>query len=126
MGIKDTITISYMKTPEVFADAFNYYLYGGKQIIQAKKLKELDTRELAVPYSSRTYSKQPVQRFRDIIKSAAAMGDEENTYLILAIEAQSHTHYAMPVRDMLYDAMQYTKQVENIEIIKSICWNPPA
>ena len=61
MGIKDTITISYMKTPEVFADAFNYYLYGGKQIIQAKKLKELDTRELAVPYSSRTYSKQPVQ-----------------------------------------------------------------
>ena len=71
-------------------------------------------------------SKQPVQRFRDIIKSAAAMGDEENTYLILAIEAQSHTHYAMPVRDMLYDAMQYTKQVENIEIIKSTCWNPPA
>lgn len=31
---------------------------------------------------------------------------------ILGIENQSNVHYAMPVRNMLYDAMQFSSQVE--------------
>ena len=34
------------------------------------------------------------------------------TYLIIGIENQKDTHYAMVVRNMLYDAMNYTSQVE--------------
>ena len=33
---------------------------------------------------------------------------------ILGIENQSHVHYAMPVRNMLYDAMQLEKQVRDL------------
>ena len=33
-------------------------------------------------------------------------------YLLLAIEAQSEVHHAMPVRNMVYDALQYAAQVE--------------
>ena len=33
-------------------------------------------------------------------------------YLLLGIESQSEVHYAMPVRNMVYDALQYAAQVE--------------
>ncbi len=33
-------------------------------------------------------------------------------YLILAIENQAHIHYAISVKNMVYDALQYAKQVE--------------
>ena len=32
--------------------------------------------------------------------------------MVVAIEAQSNIHYAMPVKNMVYDALQYAKQVE--------------
>ncbi|MBR4060464.1 MAG: transposase [Lachnospiraceae bacterium] len=54
----------------------------------------------------------PVQRFRDVLKSVTAMEDDHRVYLLLAIEAQSEVHHAMPVRNMVYDALQYAAQVE--------------
>ena len=32
------------------ADGFNYFVYGGEQVIHPESLKELDTREMDVPY----------------------------------------------------------------------------
>ena len=46
-----------------------------------------------------------------MIKSLVAMMDRRTAYLILAVEAQSNVHYAMPVKNMVYDALQYAKQV---------------
>ncbi len=46
------------------------------------------------------------------MKSLTAMEDGNTAYLLLGIENQSETSYAMPVRNMLYDAMHYTKQVQ--------------
>lgn len=48
MGKKDTITKNYMKENRVFADAFNYLLYNGQQMIQPEKLREIDTIEMAI------------------------------------------------------------------------------
>ena len=42
MGQKDTITKRYMSKPEYFADAFNYYVFGGEQIIRPENLVEQD------------------------------------------------------------------------------------
>ncbi len=42
---------------------------------------------------------------------ATAMADENAAYLILGIENQTDIHYAMPVRNGLYDMLQYAKQV---------------
>ena len=36
------------------------------------------------------------------------------TYVLLGIENQTRIHYAMPVRNIIYDALQYGKQVEEI------------
>ena len=46
-----------------------------------------------------------------IIKVVSAMTDGHCDYLLLAIEVQSELHYAMPPKNMLYDAMQYADQV---------------
>lgn len=55
-----------------------------------------------------------VQKYRDLLKTATIMEDGEAAYVLLGIENQTEVHYAMPVRNMLYDAMQYNQQVTEI------------
>ncbi len=111
MADKDTITKEYMQDRENFADAFNFLLYGGKQVIKPEQLKPLDTTSIALPYSEGD-KPAPVQKYRDVLKMVTAMEDDNAAYLLLGIENQSEIHYAMPVRNMLYDAIQYVAQVE--------------
>ena len=42
------------------------------------------------------------------------MQDSHANYVILGVENQMEVHYAMPVRNMVYDALQYDKQVAMI------------
>ena len=100
-----------MNTDGIFADAFNFYLYDGKPVICPEQLHELDTAELALPYGT-DGAASPVQRFRDSLKELSAMEDGRAAYLLLGIEGQTSVHYAAPVRNLLYDALQYAKQVE--------------
>ena len=55
-----------------------------------------------------------VQRYRDILKSAVIKQDEKMSYVLLGIENQTDVHYAMPVRNAIYDALQYGRQVADI------------
>lgn len=108
MGKKDTITKKYMKNPCVFADVFNKFLYRGERRIRPEQLRELDTAEIAVPYGSER-AVVPEQKYRDILK--LMMTDDSMAYCILGVENQSDIHYAMPVRNLVYDAMQLAYQV---------------
>ena len=110
VGKADTLTKQYMQDAAVFADAFNYLIYNGEQVIQPEQLHAVDTTELASLYGSSNESAQ-IQVYRDVLKYVTAMEDGENAYLILGIENQSKIHYAMPVRNMLYDALQYNAQI---------------
>lgn len=56
-------------------------------------------------------TEDPVQKYRDILKTAVIMQEAETYYLLLGIENQTDIHYAMPVRNMIYDALQYGRQV---------------
>lgn len=115
MGVADTVTKAYMRRNNIFADAFNYFIYNGESVVNPEQLTEVDTTELALPFGSQDKGKeQPddlVQKYRDILKSAVIMQEEEATYVLLGIENQTNIHYAMPVRNMIYDALQYGKQV---------------
>ena len=110
MGAKDIVTKDYTKESVVFADAFNQYIYKGEQVIKAENLRPLDTNLTGVPHGAEGAG-FPVQRYRDALKSVTAMEDDHRVYLLLAIEAQSEVHHAMPVRNMVYDALQYVAQV---------------
>ncbi len=111
MGRKDTVTKTYMEQNNIFADAFNYYIFGGQQVIRPDHLKELDTTEMVVPYGS-DGAGEPEQKYRDVMKSLTAMQDENAAYLLLGIENQSDVNYAMPVKNLVYDVMHYAKQVQ--------------
>ncbi len=106
MKTKDVTTKAYLEEPTRFADAFNYYLFDGEQVIDAESLRVKDPEELIFVGKGRAY-----QKFRDILKSCIIKQDDENTYVLLGIENQSDIHYAMPVRNLLYDALNYSGQV---------------
>ena len=115
MGVADKETKAYMRENEIFADAFNFFLYDGAQKIQPGRLRELDTTELIqLPGTDEKQLSEVIQKYRDVLKSVVMMQDEKASYLLLGIENQTEVHYAMPVRNMLYDAMQYGKQVSEL------------
>lgn len=110
MGKLDAEEKQYVSNRKIFADAFNYLIYGGKQVIKADALQAVDTTEIAIPYGNG--AREPVQKYRDLLKIWGAMQDGKCVYVLLGAELQSKVHYAMPVRDMLYDALNYTSQVD--------------
>ncbi len=112
MGKIDTAAIKYLRQNEIFADVFNYYLYQGEKVIHPDSLEEMDTREIEVPYGGEQGAEEPIQKTRDIVRTVVAMTDRRTAYLVLGVESQAMVNYAMPVRDMLYDALQYTGQVQ--------------
>ncbi|MBE5922414.1 MAG: transposase [Lachnospiraceae bacterium] len=126
-GKKDIVTKRYMQDNAIFADVFNYLLYGGIQMIKSEQLKELDTTVAGnvlgssetdeadvVKNKQRNRAEILTKKVRDNFKSLITMADDERVYLLLGIENQSETHYAMPIRNMMYDAMEYSRQVEEI------------
>ncbi len=112
MGVIDTEGKRYLFNNDIFADAFNYLVYGGKQVIKADELREIDTTELALPYGNG--AKVPVQKYRDILKLWDAKMDDAAIYVILGTELQDKVHYGMPVKDGLYDMLGYSNQIDEI------------
>ena len=114
MGYADGTAKEYTRQNDIFADAFNFYLYGGAQTIKPDQLRELDTAELSILPDAESRGKRngrSMQRYRDVLKSVSAMEDGRAAYLLLGIENQSAVHYAAPVKNLLYDALQYAGQV---------------
>ena len=117
MGMADAVTKQYMKENTVFADAFNFLLYNGENVIQPQTLRELDTAEVVIPFTVDDKGKkqaQAVQKYRDILKMITVMTDDKAAYVLFGVEAQTDIHYAMPVRNVIYDALQYGRQVTEI------------
>ena len=112
MGAIDTEGKQYLSNPVFFADAFNYLLYDGEQVINPEELRELDTTELTSAYGNN--ARVPVQKYRDLLKLWNAMMDENAIYVILGAELQDKVHYGMPVKDGLYDMLGYSKQIAEI------------
>ncbi len=110
MGKIDTITKEYMENPVVFADAFNQFLYHGEQRIDPAQLTELDTTGIVVPYGADGAS-VPEQKYRDVLKLQYAMTDGDAAYCVMGIENQADIHYALPVRNGVYDFLQLSHQV---------------
>ncbi|MBS4994995.1 MAG: hypothetical protein KHZ83_06965 [Roseburia sp.] len=117
MGMADAVTKQYMKENTVFADAFNFLLYNGENVIQPQTLRELDTAEVVIPFTVDDKGKkqaQAVQKYRDILKMPTVMTDDKAAYVLFGVEAQTDIHYAMPVRNVIYDALQYGRQVTEV------------
>lgn len=112
MGKKDIVTCEYLKDKEVFADVLNLALFSGDKVVEPENVEELDGSERhSIPSASG--KRQPsIKKDRDILRKVTIDNDSFCTRLIAGVEHQSDVHYAMPVRDMLYDSLKYTQQVK--------------
>lgn len=90
------------------------YIIPGEKVIDPKNLKELDTANVIIPYGA-DGAEVPYQKYRDVFKILCAMEDENAVYLLLGVENQSNVHYAMPVKNMVYDSLEYAAQVQKAE-----------
>ena len=96
---------------------FNFIQYNGENVILPQTLRELDTAEVVIPFTVDDKGKkqaQAVQKYRDILKMTTVMTDDKATYVLFGVEAQTDIHYAMPVRNVIYDALQYGRQVTEV------------
>ena len=113
MGNIDKLTTKFMNHKDVFADAFNFFIYNGEKIIDASTLKPMDSHILLdiFDWDKPKQSYKTVQKYRDVFKQAVIKYDDEAAYVLLGVENQTDIHYAMPVRNMIYDALSYAEQV---------------
>ena len=105
---KDSTFKEFWRDNERFADLFNGAVFGGREVICAESLQEMDT-DVSGIIKMDGYS-EGLERRRDVIKKFAA----GMTFVLLGVEAQQHIHYAMPLRHMLYDGMGYLKEYRSL------------
>ena len=134
MGKTERVTCEYLKADDIFADVLNMALYSGKNVVKPENISELDAAymmEVPDTFSENSANKKgklrtQINRYRDILRMVRLDGTGDNAEycvrLIAGVEQQTNVHYAMPVRDMLYDALEYAGQVKEkaYENLKSL------
>ena len=111
MGKKDIQAHEFLANNARFADLCNYFLFDGREIIDPGELKEQDTTEI---FSAFGISKKELhlQKWRDLLKHVVVKSTNYCTYIIIGVENQSEIHYAMPIKNMIYDAINYGRQTK--------------
>lgn len=106
MGKIDISLSSYLSHPPVFADLFNAWLYGGRQVIDYRELQPED------PVQNRPEYAAAYKHVRDVVKMYYQDGME---LVLLGIENQEEIDYTAPVRILQYDGADYQKKVRRVE-----------
>ena len=110
MGTKDSKAKEYLSDNTRFSEICNYVLFDGEKVIKPEDLKECDTTEVLSVFG--IDKKQIVkQKWRDLLKSVSMKHTWQMYVILIGAEAQTDIHYAMPVKTMIYDALNYGEQV---------------
>ena len=104
----DIIFKEFWRQNDRFASLFNTVVFEGEEVIKPEELSELDT-DVSTMVEFNEY-KETLSRARDVVKKAAHGVD----FVIMGIENQRKTHYGMPLRVMIYDALGYLKEYQEI------------
>lgn len=102
MAEKDFCLKQLLLDKQRFADLFNGTLFDGRQILDADDL-ELVPDESGIIFIDRDGTKRTIQRRRDVVMKSS----NDVCFAVFACEGQASIHYGMPVRTMLYDALDY-------------------
>lgn len=100
----------YFSDNEVFADLFNAYAFGGRQVINPDELQPADSAYAASVKTDGIKGVEKIGKYRDVIRKTTI----EARFIILSIESQDKIHYSMPVRNMLYDALGYSAECRSL------------
>ncbi len=106
---RNNISKKYLSDPQRFAEVCNNTLFDSHPVIEPSGLQELDTGELKI-VGIGMKELQSVQKERDILK----LYRNQFVCALFGIENQSN-HYCMPLRCMVYDALNYEEQRRQIK-----------
>ncbi len=106
MGKTDIALGAYFSDPEIFADLFNGWMYGGKRVIDPGQLQTED------PVQPRPEYARLYKHVRDVVKMYRQDGV---SLVLLGIENQDRIDYSVPVRIMQLDSADYQAQVHQTE-----------
>ena len=127
MGKLDDMTKELYEDNLVFADTMNVLFFDGKPMIRAQDLSPLDpTEEHTIfddDFVSKTKSEEKTdktqrkteafsnQKYRDVLRMLQTQNGKLEVRIIVGAEIQSHIHYAMPIRNFEYDALNLSRQL---------------
>ena len=109
MGQSNAAVRQWMGNPKRFADLFNGTVFNGEQVIRPEELEPVDGEE-DILLTDKNGKKQEVHRYRDIVMK----WKKDAVLILLACENQAKVHYAMAVRNMLYDGLSYVGQIQRM------------
>lgn len=96
-----------LSDPVYFSDLCNGVLFRGEMYLKPEDLMPVKGSQ-GVLYADRKGVKKVLERRRDV-----AMRLKSGTrYAVIAVENQANIHYAMVIRSLLYDALDYADQVQ--------------
>lgn len=112
----DAATRKFVSDEDVARDVINLVL--PVQLDPNKKLKTLHPEEVSIvtDETARTRKERhtAVSRIRDVLKEGVLLSDGEQQYLIVGMENQTNVDFAMPLRVLLMNVLNYTEQARKI------------
>ena len=112
MPSPDSALKDFFKNNKTFAALFNGFFFDNETIIKADELEPDDTayaESIKIHNGKQKYKVEKVNKYRDNIRRTKL-----GYLVILGIEDQSKVHYSMPIRKMLYDALEYNFELSAI------------
>ncbi len=116
MGKTEDVMMEYLSQPDIIADLFNGYVFGGEQIVQPEMLKEVDSRGrlLLEDGQGKKNTYEVIKKERDIVREVT-INNKKLRLMICGVEQQTNVDYSMPLRVLAYDTLEYLKQAKKIE-----------
>ena len=101
MGERNAVINEYLSDNERFADLVNVGIFAGEQVVRAEELSDMDTkvRRREVGRGGGGHHEYA----RDQLKQWRCGGKR----LVIGVEPEDSVHYALPVKYMKYDSIQY-------------------
>ena len=101
---------AFWQNSEHFADLFNAALFDGQPVLDPDTLVDGDTDlSVVIPDRERLHT---MQRAFDVVKKTVHGVD----YVLFVLENQQKVHYAMPLRQMLNEALAYYREYTELAL----------
>ena len=104
--------VQYFDDAARYADLLNGYVFHGQQIVKMEDVQEMDSRKLRKEKRPGKRRRRKFrQRYQDMVRKIVC----GINCVVIDIENQSLVHYAMPIRVMSGDSMEYDRQLRLIQ-----------
>ena len=123
IGAADAVTKAYIRKNEVFADAFNYFMYDGEQKIQPDQLRELDTTEIAILLNEKDTKDNKDTKDRKYNKDNNASESKLEKFhasLREVIGCIKYSNDKNKLAEFIYDNPRMNMEVEAARVIETI------